>query len=76
MDKEKIIEIIAEKLNVKESLVTPEANFMRNLGADSLDLIELMIAFEDAFDIDIHDEDVQHIRTVQETLDYLEKAGV
>lgn len=76
MDKERVIEIIAEKLNVKERLVTPEANFVRNLGADSLDLIELLFAFEDAFDIEIRDEEAEQIHTVQQALDYLEKAGV
>lgn len=76
MDKERVIEIIAEKLNVEERLVTPEANFVRNLGADSLDLIELLFAFEDAFDIEIRDEEAEQIHTVQQALDYLEKAGV
>lgn len=76
MDKERVIEIIAEKLNVEERLVTPEANFVRNLGADSLDLIELLFAFEDAFDIEIRDEEAEQIHTVQQALDYLEKARV
>ena len=61
-----------EQLGVDESAVIPEASFLDDLGADSLDLVELTMAAEEAFDIEIPDEDVESIRTVQNAIDYLE----
>lgn len=68
----KIKQIIAEKLGVSEDKVTPQAAFVDDLGADSLDQVELIMAFEDAFDIEIPDEDAEKLKTVKDALDYLE----
>jgi acyl carrier protein len=71
-DKETTIkQMIAEKLGVREDQVTPQASFMDDLGADSLDLLELIVAFKCAFDIEIPADDAQKLRTVQDALDYL-----
>jgi acyl carrier protein len=67
----KIKQIIAEKLGVNEDKVTPQASFVDDLGADSLDQVELIMAFEDAFDIDIPDEDAEKMKTVKDAVDYL-----
>jgi acyl carrier protein len=66
-----IRQIIAEKLGVSEDKVTPQASFMEDLGADSLDLLELIVAFKCAFDIEIPAEDAGKLRTVKDALDYL-----
>lgn len=72
-DKEaKVKQIIAEKLGVNEDKITPQANFVDDLGADSLDQVELIMAFEDAFDIEIPDEDAEKLKSVKNALDYLE----
>ena len=65
--------IIKEQLDVDEKDVTPESTFVDDLGADSLGLVELVLAFEEAFEIDIPDEDTEKIRTVQDAIDYIEK---
>jgi acyl carrier protein len=70
---EKVQQIIVEQLGVDEKEVTPEADFVNDLGADSLDTVELVMAFEEYFDIEIADEDAEHIVTVQNALDYLAK---
>ena len=67
----KIKQIIAEKLGVSEDKVTTNASFIDDLGADSLDQVELIMAFEDAFDIEIPDEDAEKLRTVKDAVDYL-----
>ncbi len=73
---QKVKEIIVEQLGVDESEVTPEASFIDDLGADSLDTVELVMAFEEAFDIEIPDEDAEKIATVKEAIDYVaEKLG-
>lgn len=72
--KDKVTEIIVEKLGVNESEVTPEASFTGDLGADSLDTVELIMEFEKEFDIKIPDDDATEITTVQQALDYLGKA--
>jgi acyl carrier protein len=69
----KVKKIIAEKLGVSEDKVTSAASFVDDLGADSLDQVELIMAFEDAFDIEIPDEDAEKMRTVKDALDYLDK---
>lgn len=68
----KIKQIIAEKLGVGEEKVTPQASFVDDLGADSLDQVELIMAFEDAFDIEIPDEDAEKMKTVKDAMSYLE----
>jgi acyl carrier protein len=69
----KVKQIIAEKLGVSEDKITPTASFVDDLGADSLDQVELIMAFEDGFDIEIPDEDAEKLRTVKDALDYLQK---
>ncbi len=64
--------IIVEKLNVDEAEVKPEASFTNDLGADSLDTVELIMEFEKEFDIEIPDEDAQSIKTVKDAIDYIE----
>ena len=68
---EKVKEIIAEQLQVDAEKVTPEASFIDDLGADSLDTVELVMAFEEAFDIEIPDEDADKIRTVGDAINYI-----
>ncbi len=70
---EKISQIIIDKLGVDASEVTPEASFTNDLGADSLDIVELIMEFEKAFDVSIPDEDAESIQTVGDTIDYLTK---
>jgi acyl carrier protein len=69
----KVKQIIAEKLGVSEDKIIPQASFVDDLGADSLDQVELIMAFEDAFDIEIPDEDAEKMRSVKDALDYLGK---
>lgn len=71
---EKVVEIIAEQLGVKPEQVTSEASIANDLGADSLDMAELMIAFEEEFDIDIKEEDAQNIETVGEVVHHIQAA--
>jgi acyl carrier protein len=70
---EKVKQIIVEQLGVDEAEVTSNASFVDDLGADSLDTVELVMAFEEAFDIEIPDEDAEKIRTVQDAVDYISK---
>ncbi|MDI1475633.1 acyl carrier protein [Polyangium sp. y55x31] len=63
--------IIKEQLDVDEKDIKPESTFIDDLGADSLGLVELVLAFEEAFEIDIPDEDTEKIRTVQDAIDYI-----
>ncbi len=70
---QKVKQIIVEQLGVDESAVDAGASFVDDLGADSLDIVELVMAFEEAFEIDIPDEDTEQIRTVQDAIDYIEK---
>ncbi len=69
----KVKEIVADKLGVEESQITPEASFTNDLGADSLDIVELVMGFEQAFDISIPDEDAEKIATVGDAVKYLEE---
>ncbi len=69
---EEVKEIIVDLLNVDESKVTPEARFREDLEADSLDLVELIMAFEDKFGGEISDEDAQKISTVGEVIQYID----
>ena len=68
---EKVIEIIIDQLGVDEKQVNPEASFIDDLGADSLDTVELVMALEEEFDIEIPDEDAEKIATVQNAVDYI-----
>jgi acyl carrier protein len=70
---EKIKQIVSEQLGVDEGEVTPTASFVDDLGADSLDTVELVMAFEEAFEIEIPDEEAEKIRTVQDAISYVEK---
>jgi len=70
---EKVKQIVVEQLGVEEDEVTPKASFVDDLGADSLDQVELVMAFEEAFDVEIPDEDAEKIRNVQDAIDYIGK---
>jgi len=70
---EKIKQIIVEQLGVDEGEVTTNASFVDDLGADSLDIVELVMAFEEAFDLEIPDEDAEKIRTVRDASEYIDK---
>lgn len=70
----KVIDIITNQLGVDREIVTPEAHVVDDLGADSLDVVELVMALEEAFDLEIPDEEAEKIRTVKDIFDYLEKA--
>ena len=70
---ERVKKIIGEQLGVEEDEVTPEASFVEDLGADSLDTVELVMALEEEFGIEIPDEDAEKIRTVQDAIDYIGK---
>jgi acyl carrier protein len=67
----KVKDIIAEELGVEREKLTSEASFMEDLGADSLDTVELVMAFEKEFDLDIPDEEAEKLRTVGDALNYL-----
>lgn len=69
---DKVNKIIIEQLGVSADEVTPEASFIEDLGADSLDLTELIMAMEEEFDIEIADDDAQKILKVQDAIDYIE----
>ena len=69
---ERVKQIIVEQLGVDEAEVTANASFVDDLGADSLDTVELVMAFEEAFEIEIPDEDAEKIRTVQDAVSYID----
>ena len=69
---ERVKRIIVEQLGVKEEDVKPEASFVEDLGADSLDTVELVMALEEEFDIEIPDEEAEKITTVQSAIDYVQ----
>ncbi|MDR1397510.1 MAG: acyl carrier protein [Desulfarculales bacterium] len=69
----KVKKIIAEQLSVAEEDVVPEASFVDDLGADSLDLVELIMAMEETFEVSIPDEEAEKIKTVQDAIDYVSK---
>ena len=67
----RIKEIIIDKLGIEESKITPEARFIEDLGADSLDTVELIMQFEEEFDIEISDDDAEKLTTVGNSIDYI-----
>ncbi|PID41415.1 MAG: acyl carrier protein [Proteobacteria bacterium] len=70
---QKMVDIIVEQLSVEKDKVVPNASFVDDLGADSLDLVELIMAMEEEFDIEIPDDDAEKIVTVQNAVDYVNK---
>lgn len=73
----KLKSILVDRLNVEEDQIKPEASFVEDLGADSLDIVELIMGIEEEFDIEIPDEDAEKLTTVGEALDYVKgKLGV
>ncbi len=68
---QEMIDIIVEQLSVEKEKVVPNASFVDDLGADSLDLVELIMAMEEGFDIEIPDEEAEKIATVQDAIDYV-----
>ena len=70
---QEMVDIIVEQLSVEKDKVVPNASFVDDLGADSLDLVELIMAMEEEFDIEIPDEDAEKIVTVQDAVDYVNK---
>ena len=71
IDQDRLIEIIAEQLQVDKAQIVPEASFMDDLGADSLDTVELVMALEEELSVEIPDEQAESIRTVQDAIDFL-----
>lgn len=71
MEFEQVKNIIVEQLGVEENEVTLEASFSEDLGADSLDLFELVMAFEEAFEVEIPNEDLEKIQTVKDCIEYI-----
>lgn len=71
--KEKVIEIVSEQMGVDKAEVTPETSFINDLNADSLDTVELVMEFEDEFDMSIPDEEAEKIQTVGAAIDYITK---
>jgi acyl carrier protein len=71
MVEEKVKELISKQLGVDPAQVTPEASFVEDLGADSLDTVELVMAFEETFGVEIPDEDAEKIVKVQDAIDYI-----
>ncbi len=68
---EKVIEIISQKLNLSKDQIKPEASFVDDLGADSLDLVELVMAMEETFGMEVPDEEAEKLRTVKEVIEYV-----
>ncbi len=73
---ERVINIIVEQLDVTKEECVLEASFIDDLGADSLDIVELLMEMEEAFDIEIADEELEKIATIQDVVDFLKKKGV
>ncbi|MBI4633072.1 MAG: acyl carrier protein [Deltaproteobacteria bacterium] len=73
---DRIIEIIMEQLNVTREECVSEASFINDLGADSLDLVELIMEMEETFDVTVSDDELEKVRTIQDVFDFLKRKGV
>lgn len=73
MEFEKVKRVLAEQLGVDESIITPDSSFVDDLGADSLDIVELIMGLETEFDIEIPDEDAEKIETVGDAVEYIKE---
>ena len=69
---DKVIEIVCDQLTLDRSQVTPESSFLEDLGADSLDIVQLIMALEEEYHLEISDEEAEKIRTIQDIVDYIE----
>jgi acyl carrier protein len=69
---EEVKKVVVEQLGVDESEITPEASFVDDLGADSLDLVELIMSLEEQFDVEIPDDEAEKIKTVKDAISYIE----
>ena len=72
---DRVKKVVVEQLEVAEDEVTPQASFVDDLGADSLDVVELVMGLEEEFDVEIPDEDAEKITTVQEAVNYIDEKG-
>ncbi|MEM8883844.1 MAG: acyl carrier protein [Planctomycetota bacterium] len=70
---ERVIEIVCEQMGASRDKITPETSFIQDLGADSLDTVELVMEFEDEFDLNIPDEDAEKIQTVGDAIKYIDE---
>jgi len=70
---ERVKEIVVDKLGVEENEIVPSARFIEDLGADSLDTVELIMKFEEEFDLEIPDSEAENLKTVQDAIDYISK---
>jgi acyl carrier protein len=70
----RVVEIVCKQLDVDREKVKPETSFINDLGADSLDIVELVMEFEEAFEMNIPDEDAEKIRTVGDVVEYIKKS--
>jgi acyl carrier protein len=73
---EKVIKLVTEQLDVAKEQCVPEASFIDDLGADSLDLVELIMEMEEVFGVEIADEELEKIRTIKDVIDFLQKKGI
>jgi len=73
---EKVIKLVMEQLDVTKEACVPEASFIDDLGADSLDLVELIMEMEEVFGVEIADEELEKFRTVKDVIDFLAKKGI
>jgi acyl carrier protein len=69
---ERVASIVEEQLSIESSKITADSDFQKDLGADSLDVVELIMAFEEEFDISVNDDDAGNIQTVQQVIDYID----
>jgi acyl carrier protein len=70
---EKVRELIAEQLELEEASIKPESNILEDLGADSLDVVDLVMSIEDEFNLEVPDEEIEHIKTVGDVVKFIEE---